>query len=197
MDLKKILVVLLPLFLLAAASTSAFGQHSSRKKKDTKKEEYSFKSHLWYGANFGLNFGGGYGASLFSLELSPMVGYKIWGPISAGPRLGFQYNNFKQTGYKAISLVGFEPGIFARCKIYGPIFAHVEGSNEFSQYIDEFGQKGEGTNQYLHQYFGLGYNTGDGEFGSELLLLYDIVAANDPFYQYSPFNFRFGLTWKF
>lgn len=203
MRFRKILMFwLLALALVATASSAAFGQKSSHKKGKKKKDEYSLKSHLWYGGNFGLGFNGYLGGSIFSLELSPMVGYKIWGPFSAGPRLGFQYSSFKEQGIKAVNLFSFEPGLFARARIYGPIFAHLEAANEYAQYPDYYDPAintyTKATSQYFNQYIGLGYNTGSSTGGgTELLVLYNVAAAQDPNYPYAPFNLRFGFTWKF
>lgn len=210
MYFKRVLTLAMLLLLVGTAATA---QRVTKKKDDKKERDYksskdkkksndgSFKDHLWYGGSFGLGFSGGNGASVFSVGLSPMVGYKIWGPLSLGPRLGFQYSSYKVQGFKAANLFAFEPGVFARSKIFGPVFAHVEAANQWTQYVAGYdintSKPIKESVQYLNQYVGLGYNNGDGGVGTELLVLYNVAAANDINYPYSPWDLRFGLTWKF
>jgi hypothetical protein len=173
---------------------------SERKKRE--KEEKSLKKRLWYGGGVNIGFTGYNGQSVFQLGVSPMVGYKIWGPISIGPRLSVDYGAYKQAGYKALSLFDFETGIFARTKIWGPIFAHVEGGNQWSQYPDGGYDPAtlkptKKTREIFNKYVGLGYNNGDGGAGYEILVLYNFALANDIQSSRLPIDYRIGFTWKF
>jgi hypothetical protein len=172
---------------------------SQRKKRE--KEEKSIKNKLWYGAGINIGFNGYNGQSAFGIGVSPMVGYKIWGPISIGPRISIDYTAYKEAGLKALGLVDFEAGIFARTKIWGPIFAHIEGSNQWSQRPVDYDQttqkwKKETTDR-LNQYVGLGYNNGGGGTGYEVLILYNFNLAKDLSTNRLPIDYRIGFTWKF
>lgn len=172
---------------------------TTKKKSKKEEEDRSFKNRLWYGGGFGLGFSGWNGGSVFSFGLSPMVGYKIWGPFSAGPRVAVTFNSVKVPGEKALNLFDYEAGIFARGKIWGPIFAHAEVANAWAQFpwYDNSGELTKLTDQTVNQYFGLGYNNSEGGVGTEILILYNPRIAADPNSPYNPWDFRFGFTWKF
>jgi hypothetical protein len=172
---------------------------SQRKKRE--KEERSLKNKLWYGGGVNIGFTGVRGQSIFQLGVSPMIGYKIWGPISLGPRFSVDYGAYKESGAKTANLFDVEAGIFARTKIWGPIFAHIEGGNQWSQspnYYDGNTKKWvKTTSERFNQYVGLGYNNGDGGTGYEILILYNFALANDINSNRVPIDYRIGFTWKF
>jgi hypothetical protein len=171
---------------------------SQRKKRE--KEEKSLKNKLWYGGSFNLNFGGQNGLSAFTIGVTPMIGYKIWGPISLGPRIGVNYTALKESGLKTANLFDFEAGIFSRVKIWGPIFAHLEAGNEWSQYRQSYDSSTQkwtkGTQERFNQYVGLGYNNGNGGSGYDVVILYNF-ADQDINTNRLPIDFRIGFTWKF
>jgi hypothetical protein len=104
--------------ILSACLISALllfcGQAFAQKSHKKKKKEPDFVSNLWYGGGLLLGFNGINNASIFSLGVSPMVGYKITPAISVGPRVEFILSSYKQIGYQATSLYDFDAGLFAR-----------------------------------------------------------------------------------
>ncbi len=188
-------------------NTDFFGKPKKKKKKKKKKDEEAdaekvpFKQKLWYGGGVNLGFNSFNGVSVFSIGVSPMVGYKFWGPLSVGPRLGVNYTSYKETGFKALGLVDWEAGLFLRSKIWGPIFAHAEISNEWIQRPVDYDYPNrkilKETYTRANQYVGLGYNNGDGGGGYELLVLYNFAVAGDASSDENPLGLRIGFTWKF
>ena len=105
----------------------------SKKADDYFDESGGFKHRLWYGGNFNLGFSGGQGQSVFVIGVTPMVGYKIIGGLSAGPRLGVTYTSYKgfdSRGYAtSLGLTEFSAGPFVRYKLFKNFF--VQGEQEF------------------------------------------------------------------
>lgn len=211
MNRQKLLLIL-PFFLLSAASLAAQSDddqdfRSTRSSSRDRKEKDNFASRLWYGGsiNLGFNafndpfFGSG---SVFVFGLSPMVGYKIVGPLSAGPRMAFTFVSEKYSGAKAVGLFNVEAGVFLRSKIFRGVFAQGEISNEWLQYADVYNQVGNKipkiNRQRVNQYLGLGYNSAvDGSGGFEFLIMYNFALANNIYTNEQPLEYRAGFTWRF
>jgi hypothetical protein len=174
-----------------------------KKKKSTKStdsyfdESGGFKHRLWYGGNFILNFTGNNYGSAFAVGVTPMVGYKIIGGLSAGPRLGVVYNS-QGIDNTRISWTDYSAGAFARYKFLGFLFLHAEYG--FSSRGTNFVSGPNGsievlkTNRFSPN-LGAGYNSGNGVVGYEIALLYDPTLANNP--NISPLDIRFGFTYNF
>ncbi len=187
-------------FFMAFMAISLDSQAQIRTTRSTKskKEEdkKSFKDRLWYGGGFTLGFnqfnspvfGNG---SLFGVGISPMVGYKIFGPISAGPRLELTFLSLKSAGQKAQGFWNYETGIFVRAKVYRGFFLHGEIGSEWEQQPDK------SYIAYENPYFGAGYNWGGGGGGTEIAVLYNFRLANDINTTQQPIDYRFAITWKF
>ncbi|MBR9923000.1 MAG: hypothetical protein GYB31_19410 [Bacteroidetes bacterium] len=173
-------------------------------------DESGFKHKLWYGGGFNLGFSGNQNLSLFSLGISPMVGYKIIDQVSVGPRLSFQYNHIKGIAtdgrVRKVQPVSFSYGAFARWKFLPMIFAHVEyeiantagvytNSQGFLLYDINSGEIQTYRELRHNMYIGAGYNSGFGNFGYELLLLYNALTPENSLEL--PFSIRFGLTYNF
>lgn len=211
MTLQKSIRLFFAMLLLLTAN-AVFAQRSrdreqpeekeTVKKKDSDKEKGSFKSHLWYGGNLGLNFYGFNGGNVFFIGVSPMVGYKIIEPLSVGPRVSVNYTSLKYPGYKALSLVDTEIGAFLRFRAFRGFFLQGEVSNTWSQQPGEF-QSNNTLSKYsiqrFNQYLGAGYNFGNGEggVGSEIGVFYNFAIASDINSYQNPLDFRFGFTWLF
>lgn len=183
--------------LVTAFSATAFDLsaqvRSTRSSKKEEKEEKTFKERLWYGGGFSLGFASGAFSTgnVFGIGLSPMVGYKIAGPVSVGPRLEVQFLSVKVPGVKAQGFWNYETGIFARAKVYRGFFLHGEVGSEWEQQGDK------SYRSYLNPYFGAGYNWGQGGGGSEIALLYNFRIANDIQTSQLPIDYRFAITWGF
>ena len=186
---------------------------SSPSKKSTKTDDYfdekgGFKHRLWYGAGGALNFNSSGDYSLFTIGLSPMIGYKIIGGLSAGPRLGFTYTNYK--GYNtarkisSVGLINYSVGAFVRYKAFQQFFAHAEYDYESIQYpggstygiitLDPSGKAIKERSGRSNKYLGLGYSSG-GLFGYEIMALYNFSITDKTIE--SPVNFRAGITYNF
>jgi hypothetical protein len=195
---------------------------TSTKKKTDKKttdkyfdESGGFKHRLWYGASGALNFYGlGENAgNVFTIGLTPMVGYKIIGNWSAGPRVGVTYTNISAFDTKnvrrKVGLLDFSMAAFSRYKIdfFPQVFAHVEYEymNRQDAYGDQFGRiqlDAEGNVAKARQsrtngYVGLGYNAG-GLVSYEFMALYNLsLTQQERDANVSPINIRAGFTYKF
>ena len=213
---KFLLFSLLALVFTVAFCDEAYAQKKKKKKKSSENDEYfdesGFANKLWYGGNFNLGFGGDSYQSQFVFGVSPMVGYKLIGDVlSVGPRVGFEYNHFRFKNcntcpvYK-VSPLAFTAGVFARIKPFANFFAHFEYEYENTESLDPdndgFIQIDPQTDEiitdrvpYDNVYIGAGYHSGAGLWGYEILLLYNV---NQPdFLVQSPFDIRFGITYKF
>lgn len=189
-------------------STTTKKKTTAKKTDDYFDESGGFKHRLWYGGNFNLGLSGSDGSSLFSIGVTPMIGYKIVGGLSAGPRIGITYTNIKsyntQNKISSVGLTDFSLGAFTRYKAFQNFFAHVEYEYQSQQtafgdtynriQLDADGKpikQRYGRNNY---YGGIGYNSG-GIFGYEIMGLYNFNLPKDSFEQ--PFTLRIGFTYKF
>jgi hypothetical protein len=188
---------------------------TSTKKKTTKKtDEYfdesgGFKHRLWYGGNFNLGANSAQGSSVFAIGITPMIGYKIIGNWSAGPRLGITYTNLKtydtQNKINSVGLTDYSVGVFTRYKVFQTFFAHAEyeylsqqfpgGDNYGRIILDASGKPLKVRENRQNRYLGIGYNSGGGLFGYEIMGLYNFNVSNATVE--SPFSIRFGFTYKF
>ncbi|MCO5276349.1 MAG: hypothetical protein M9911_00015 [Saprospiraceae bacterium] len=189
-------------FILLSFSTNAQNLKVNKGKKVTAKQKTTFKDRLWYGGSFVLNYYNQNYYSAFTLGITPMVGYKVFGEFSVGPRLGLTFTNYRENiGSKVDKLALFETseGLFARYKFLKVVFAHAEFNFTQSQYpsnqLTPTGGLQKISINSQNAYAGLGYNSGMGDFGSEIYILYNFLADDNIVTQ--PFEIRFGLTYKF
>lgn len=210
---KFLLFGLLALVFTAAFTNDAYAQKKG-KKKSSKTDEYfddsGFANKLWYGGNFTLGFAGSNNQSQFAFGLAPMVGYKLVGDvISVGPRVGFEYNHIRVQAsnggpvYKA-SPLSYSAGAFARIKPFQNFFGHFEYEYQSAESTDpdrdgyiEVNQNGDIVTErqpFNNMYVGAGYNSG-GLWAYEIMLLYNVNQPGNTVD--SPFDIRFGLTYKF
>ncbi len=168
--------------------------------KKKKKSDSNLKEHLWYGGGLALGFYGGSGYSEFDFGLSPMVGYKIIGPLSAGPRVSVLYSSLKFPGLKAYNLFDVELSLFARVRVFKGLFIQGEIGTVSDQYIyQDFQGYGKGKRTRPAQYIGLGYNfaNGEGGPGQEIAVMYDFYVANDVNAYEQPWQYRIAFTFGF
>ncbi len=193
------------IFFLLFLSTNLLQAQTDRREEHPEhperpeKEASPFFSRLWYGGGVSIGFTGYNGASVFGFGISPMVGYKIYGPFSAGPRVALNYTSIKQQGYKAINLFDTEAGIFLRAKVFRGFFLQGEVSEQWGNNLLDDGRGGIAVekNETTNQYLGAGYNFGDGNVGSEIGIYYNVAASQDVYSTKSLWEPRFGFTWKF
>ncbi len=184
---------------LLSAQTNRREEHPEHP-EHPEKEQSAFMSRLWFGGGFGIGFSGFNGANQFSLGISPMVGYKIYGPFSAGPRVSLTYTSLKLSGQKALNLLETEAGLFLRAKVFRGFFLQGEIAEQWGNdiYQDQFtGELYKVPNEFSNQYLGAGYNFGDGNVGSEIGIYYNVAAANNIYSPQSVWQPRFGFTWRF
>ncbi len=205
MNQQKLPTLVVLFFCLLFSSASLLAQTDEREKhpehpESPAKEPSRFFSRLWFGGGVSIGFSGYNGASVFGFGISPMVGYKIYGPFSAGPRVSLSYSSIKQSGSKALNLLDTEAGAFLRAKVFRGFFLQGEVSHQWGNdvYQDLYtGELSSLKNEYDNQYLGAGYNFGDGQVGTEIGIFYNIALANDINSYRSPWDYRFGFTWKF
>lgn len=207
MQLKKQIVPLLAVAILLLGSQQLSAQRRDRERERDREQPVEraevtetgsgLKSKLWYGGGVNIGFGGYNGFSSFNFGISPMVGYKLIGQLSAGPRIAYDFTSLKQRGYKSLSLNSFDAGIFVRYRVFRGLFLQGELSNQWFQDLDYF--SGEKYNdQRVNQRLGAGWNFGEpGGGGSEISVLYNFKVANDINTYLNPIEYRFGFTWKF
>jgi hypothetical protein len=191
---------------------------TTAKKKTTKKtDEYfdesgGFKHRLWYGGNVNFSLSGLNGGSLFAIGITPMVGYKIIGGLSAGPRVGITYTSIKSSdtggGVSSVGVTDYSAGVFTRYKAFKNFFAHAEYEYINQQYPSLF-QDNRGNifiqldanrkpikqrESRQNYYAGIGYSSGD-IFSYEIMALYNFNIPKTSLEQ--PFTIRAGFTYKF
>jgi hypothetical protein len=175
-----------------AEKTEETTTRPTRSTKTTDKyfdESGGFKHRLWYGGGFNLGLSG----SAFQVGITPMVGYKIVGELSAGPRLGIAYTSFSN-GATRESFTDYNAGVFARYKFLGFLFLHAEYGYSSKNYLDQFYRpvKLNRSSPAL----GGGYNSSNGVVGYEISILYD-PTIGDITSTISPLDIRFGFNYNF
>lgn len=184
----------------------------------------SFIDRLWYGGGLNLGGGSSGNFSSFQFGLSPMVGYKLNDFVSFGPRISLDFNYLKgetiseaaalmgqaiPTGRQASWITSFSGGLFGRLKFLETLFIHGEmgyqkskfassanvGGGSFLLYNEDTDKLTTINDDRSNTYLGIGYNSGGGYIGYEILVLYDFNVAEDE--QGLPFDIRVGFTYKF
>lgn len=203
--MRKFVFVIFSLWLLTFAFViNADAQNMKVKKnsKSSKKVEKKFSDRLWYGGSLILNYYGQSNYTVFSLGVTPMVGVKLFDEFSIGPRAGFRLDNYRlNTGSKVdkLPLFEFSEGVFARYKFLNVVFAHAEFNFTQFQYVSPYlsptGELQKLNAKTQNAYLGLGYNSGMGQIGTEIYVLYNFLEDKNSVAQ--PFDIRFGVTYKF
>jgi hypothetical protein len=184
-------------------STSVSKSRTSQSTDNYFDESGGFKHKLWYGAGGNLGFNGLQGGgSLFSIGLNPMVGYKIIGGLSAGPRIGFTYTGIKSPLLSApLKLTEFSAGPFARFKFLKSFFVQGEHLWLNGYKEDQYGQlEFDAARKPIRQgrqstFIGGGYNSGMGVAGYEISFMYDVSLPADSYKQ--PYEIRIGFNYNF
>jgi hypothetical protein len=186
---------------------------ASTPKKTKKTDDYfdekgGFKHRLWYGGNLILNYSGSNGQSAFTIGATPMIGYKLIGGLSAGPRIGLSFTNYKsydtQNKVASVGTTDYTLGAFLRYKFLKTFFVHAETEYVNYQYFipDNYGRITLDANgkaykaRFSHQNnnIGIGYNSG-GLLGYEIMVLYNLTPVAGSLQQ--PIDMRMGFTYNF
>jgi hypothetical protein len=188
---------------------------SKKKTDDYFNEKGGFKHRLWYGGSFVLNggtdqqfdpsTGGAFEISQFTVGVTPMVGYKIIGGLSAGPRVGYNLTTYRIKDPISVDIIkttlhDYSLGVFARYKFLQTFFVQTDYEYASTSSVS----LSRDTNRKLiatkiredrdNFYGGLGYN-GGGLVGYEVALMYNFLAPeNSP---NIPITFRIGFTYNF
>ncbi len=111
--------ILLSLFFVILCSAKLFAQDEY----NTSREKSDFKSKLFFGGGFGLQFG-----SVTLVEISPLVGYSVTPKFGIGvsPTYKFYKINDYYGPANDMTTNVFGGSIFARYSIFTNVFAHVE-----------------------------------------------------------------------
>lgn len=207
--MKKINHFLLIALFISVSMTAAQAQtkKSSSDNKDPEEDKIDWSERLWFGTGFG---GLGLTQTQFSLGVSPIVGYKFTGDLSAGLRLPLQYDYIKvqSSSGDVFSSQDLDWGLgaFVRQKLFWSIFAHAEYntlfmrdpvvSGGFLQLDPNDPSKILKTSYRAKECnVGLGYSRSNGGLGYELSLLYNVLeSSTNPLI---PFSFRAGVNYNF
>lgn len=155
--------------------------------KQTSLEESSFGKRLIFGGNFNIGK-----TEPFSLDLSPLIGYRINTLFSVGATISYRaqieqdnlsFQKGEQTTY------GYS--VFASHKVYRQFFGYLEGENKALSEDTEMG-KFISWNQSL--LLGIGREIGIGsKVRIQVMILYNFLYDNnDPIYN-SPVVFKTGV----
>lgn len=146
---------------------------------------YSLKDHLVYGGNIGLNFG-----NVTSINISPMVGYKVTDKFTPGIGITYNYIRFNYQGYRSEAIHIYGGSIWARYALFENIFLHGEYealNGEWDPYVRP------GFRYNLNSLLvGAGYRQSFGNLASYVLLLYNITYTEDSPYP-NPLILRVGF----
>jgi hypothetical protein len=201
-----------------STDTKTDTKKKSTKKTTKKTDEYfdesgGFKHRLWYGGNINFNLNSLNGGNLFAIGITPMVGYKIIGGLSAGPRLGITYTSIKSFdtggGVSSVGVTNYSAGVFSRFKAFKNFFAHAEFEYVNEQYpsllqdqagniliqLDSNRKPIKNARESRNNtYAGLGYSSGE-IFSYEIMALYNFSIPKGSLEQ--PLGIRAGFTYKF
>ncbi len=194
---------LLSMLLLALSLTAVQAQRNSDVDRYFD-ESQGFKHKLWYGGGIALGFSGGNFNSLFQIGLSPLVGYKFTENLSFGPRFSVLYSHYRQElGNGAVgraNMVDYGIGAFTRYKVIRGFFIHLEYGADNQELLD-YGRpivdneiptfRSIRSNAFV----GAGYNDGNGLWGYDIYILYNVLLPENDFR--TPFDIRFGVTYNF
>jgi len=117
--ISKLLITLLLVSLIQKKFTYSqiFFETSTQNTDENKKRLFSFQK-IFFGGNFGLQFG-----NFTLIELSPLIGYKISDYLSLGTQLIFTYTKIKNYGIKTYI---YGNSYFLRYYFHKNFFSHIE-----------------------------------------------------------------------
>jgi hypothetical protein len=170
------------LFLLLTNNT--YAQLIKVNGNDSLKKKRSFYEDFYWGSNFNLGLGFGFGG-VTTVDISPFAAYKVTKDVSVGLCGVYNYFGFSTgNGFQSINIYGGRA--FSRVKIFQQFFAQAEAE---SLYLSARTLRGK---LQANGYFaGLGFDQSPGnKFSSFFVLLYNFEATEiNPF----PLVYRVGF----
>jgi len=142
---------------------------------ETRQPKNDFKSHLYFGGGFGLQFG-----YMTLIEVSPLVGYNVTPKFSIGISPTYKYYKYNDYYGQNLDLKTNVWGgsIFSRYYLFENIFAHVE--YESLLYNSQTPGYPETKQQFNSFFVGGGYNQRiGGNSGMYILVLWNLNDTPD------------------
>lgn len=135
--MKKIALFLFCILVFGTVQAQVIYNSSGKKGEAKYKENAQKKGFDAHRLIFGGGFGAGFGNGNLVLSVSPIAGYRFSERLSAGLRLGYQYNWIKDgqyyyngaTGYYNAENINYHviaPGVWGRFIVWNNIFVHAE-----------------------------------------------------------------------
>lgn len=156
---------------------------------ENKEQKPDFKSRLFFGGGFGLQFG-----SITLIELSPLVGYKVTPKLGIGVSPTYKYYHYNDYYGPNIDLSTnvYGGSIFARYSIFQSVFAHMEYETLF------YNTSTPGYPTYMEQFnsffVGGGYmQSFGGNSGMYLMVLWNLNDTPDSPYINPVFRVGFNV----
>ncbi|MFN3998286.1 hypothetical protein [Algoriphagus sp.] len=147
----------------------------------------SFKDRLYYGGNFGLQFG-----TVTLIDISPLVGVMITPRLSGG--IGGTYQYYNDNRLQGAQGTAYGGRVFGRYNILPNIFTHVEYEsinwNAYNFFVEDF--RRTWTNAL---FIGGGYFAPFGpRGGANFTFLYNVLHDNRNSYYFEPYVIRVGFV---
>lgn len=159
--------LLLTIVILQSITFEVFSQQ-----KELPVSEQSFSERVFFGGNFGLQFG-----SVTFIDISPLVGYRLTDKLSLGAGITYMYYKERFYGFST-SIYGGR--LFGRYFILDNLFAHTEYEVLNLEAFDQVNRRVDVTNILI----GGGYRQHlGGRTYVNLLALWNINQS-----AYSPYN---------
>ena len=170
------------LWVLGLVPLISLAQEQPKKKKVEGEEKPSFAEKVYFGGNFGLQFG-----TVTFIDISPIVGFKVTEDFSVGTGISYRY--IKYLGMtNGINIYG--PRAFARYNIFENLFTYGEYE------ILNGNWNGQGVSTIENILAGGGYSYRIGNSANAFIMVLWNFSQN----QYSPYTnpviragFNFGI----
>ncbi len=150
----------------------------------------SFKERVYFGGNFGLQFG-----TITAVEVSPLVGYMLTPRLSTGAGITYQY--FEDKRYRPSYSSSIYGGrVFGRYNILEAFYAYAEYESLNLEFYDPFRDRFS-TEWVPGLLIGGGYNQigAGGRGGFNIMALYNVTYDNVRSPYASPLVLRVGFIY--
>ena len=126
----RIIILILPIFILACFSFDSSAQDNSNYSKP--KKQFNLLDRLDFGGYLGAQFG-----TVIVVDIAPMVSYRVTDNFYVG--LGGTYQYYKDKRYYPdYSSSAYGANLFARYFIWRDLFAHIEYAPLYVNYYDYY-----------------------------------------------------------
>jgi hypothetical protein len=160
--------------------------HLSAQEEEPDVRDMSTRERIFVGGFIGMQFG-----TITSVNVSPIVGYRITNRLSAGIGGTYQYHNDRSFGQSFTTSI-YGGGLFARFRVVDQVFLHAE-YERLSLESFRFGGEVERARFWEDNYFlGVGYRLRLGErVFFNIIVLYNFNQDSQAYFQ-NPI-LRFGV----